>query len=114
MSREEKSNGRVLRVQEIEGVLRHPDGSLDIAAYAKLAHRERATAIAACGDSKPFAGCARRCRLIRAGLAPAARSAPASGKHHAPAGQMSAFFPLPLWERVASRSEASATGCLRG
>ena len=45
MSREQNSNGSMLGVQ-IEGVLRHADGSPDIAAYAKLAHHERAAAIA--------------------------------------------------------------------
>ena len=31
----------VARSAGVEGVLRHPDGSVDIAAYARLAHRER-------------------------------------------------------------------------
>lgn len=30
----------------LEGLLHHPDGSPNIAAYAKIAHRERAAAIA--------------------------------------------------------------------
>lgn len=47
MSRDQTSNGRSPRGQEIDGVLRHPDGSVDIATYAKLAHREREEAIAA-------------------------------------------------------------------
>ncbi len=47
MSREQKSTGGVLGVQEFEGLLRHADGSPDIAAYAKLAHHERAKAVAA-------------------------------------------------------------------
>jgi hypothetical protein len=45
MSWDQKPN-RHSRVQGTEGVLRHPDGCADIAAYAKLAHRERAAAIA--------------------------------------------------------------------
>ena len=32
--------------KHFEGVLRHPDGSVDIAAYARIAHRERAAALA--------------------------------------------------------------------
>lgn len=30
----------------VEGLLHHPDGSPNIAAYARIAHRERAAAIA--------------------------------------------------------------------
>ena len=84
MSREQKPNGRSLRVQEIEGVLRYPDGSVDIAAYAKMAHRERAAAIAASAREG-----IRRVRemvsVIRTNLAPVARSEPASVKRHAAA-----------------------------
>ena len=84
MSRDQKPNGRSLRVQEIEGVLRYPDGSVDIAAYAKLAHRERAAAIAASAREG-----IRRVRemwsVIRTNLAPVARSEPASVKRHAAA-----------------------------
>ncbi len=35
-----------LRDQGSDAVLRHPDGSIDIGAYAVIAHRERAAAIA--------------------------------------------------------------------
>ena len=84
MSRERKPNVRSLRVQEIEGVLRYPDGSVDIAAYAKMAHRERAAAIAASAREG-----IRRLRamwsVIRTNLAPVARSEPASVKRHAAA-----------------------------
>ena len=84
MSREVNPNGQALQAQDIEDVLRRPDGSVDIAAYAKLAHRERAAAIAASAGEG-----IRRVRGmvsgVRARLAPAARSEPASGKHHAAA-----------------------------
>lgn len=68
----------------IENALRRPDGSFDIAAYAKLAHRERAVVMtASVGEGL------RRVREmvsgVRARLALAARSGPASGKHHAAA-----------------------------
>jgi hypothetical protein len=86
MSREQRSNSRSLRVHEIEGVLRYPDGSVDIAAYAKLAHRERAAAIAASAGEA--------IRMVRGmlwaigvRLASVSRSGPASGKHHAPVGR---------------------------
>ena len=46
MSWEEKPHGRAPRAPDMEGVLRYPDGSVDIAAYAKIAHRERTAAIA--------------------------------------------------------------------
>ena len=86
MSRDQKSIGGALSGQEIEGSLRHPDGSPDIAAYAKLAHRERAAAVAASATEAM-----RRVRdtvsVIRASLAPLARSEPASGKHHAAVGR---------------------------
>jgi hypothetical protein len=88
MSRELNPNGHAPRAQDVEGVLedilRHPDGSPDIAAYAKLAHRERAAAVAASAREG-----IRRVREmlsgLRARLAPVARSEPASGKHHATA-----------------------------
>lgn len=84
MSREVIPNGRAPRAQDIEDVLRRPDGSFDIAAYAKIAHRERAVVItASVGEGL------RRVREmvsgVRARLAPAARSGPACGKHHAAA-----------------------------
>ena len=69
-----------------EGVLRRPDGSPDIAAYAMLAHHERTAAIAA-----SVRGAIRMVREmvsgIRARLAPLATSERASGKHHATAGR---------------------------
>ena len=34
-------------LQGVEGALRHPDGSPDIAAYGRIAHRERDAAILA-------------------------------------------------------------------
>ena len=85
MSREVNPNGHALRVQQVEGVLRYPDGSVDIAAYAKLAHRERAAAIAA---SAREAICMVRemVSVIRVSLAPVGRSGPAAGKHRAAAG----------------------------
>ena len=47
MSWEKKPNGPVAWVQRVEGALRHPDGSADIAAYGRMAHRERDAAILA-------------------------------------------------------------------
>jgi hypothetical protein len=90
MSLEMNPNGHAPRAQDIEGVLegvlRHPDGSPDIAAYAKLAHRERAAAVAASAREG-----IRRVRAmvsaVRASVAPVARSEPTSGKHHARAGR---------------------------
>ena len=42
----EKKPGRLGSwVQGVEGVLRHPDGTPDIAAYGRIAHRERDAAI---------------------------------------------------------------------
>ncbi len=76
MDRQVNPNGHAPRAQDIKGGLRHPDGSLDIAAYAKLAHRERAAAIAASAR-----GAVRMVREM--GAAVRARLAPASGKHHA-------------------------------
>jgi len=86
MSREQKPNGRSLRVQEIDGVLRYPDGSIDIAAYAKLAHRERAAAIAA-SAREAIRMVREMLSVIRVRLAPVVRAEPASGKRHAPAGR---------------------------
>lgn len=84
MYRQVNPNGHAPRAQDIEGVLRHPDGSLDIAAYAKLAHRERAAAIASSAKEG-----IRRVRelwtMIRTSLVPVARSEPTSGKHQAAA-----------------------------
>ena len=84
MSREVNPNGHAPRAQDIEGVLRHPDGSLDIAAYAKLAHRERAAAIAS-SAREAIRMVREMVSGVRASLAPVARSEPASGKHHAAA-----------------------------
>ncbi|MDO9295814.1 hypothetical protein [Bradyrhizobium sp.] len=76
MNRQVNPNGHAPRAQDIKGGLRHPDGSFDIAAYAKLAHRERAAAIAASAREAV--------RMVREmGSAVRARLAPASGKHHA-------------------------------
>ena len=44
---EKKPDGPVSWGQAVEGALRHPDGSPDIAAYRKIAHRERDAAILA-------------------------------------------------------------------
>ena len=85
MSRELNSNSRSLRVQENEGVLRYPDGSVDIAAYARLAHRERTAAITA-STTEAIRRVRAMVSVIRTSLAPAARE-PASGKHHAAAGR---------------------------
>ncbi|MDP3077318.1 hypothetical protein [Bradyrhizobium sp.] len=86
MSREMYPNSQAPEAQDIEGVRRRPDGSFDIAAYAKLAHRERAAAIASsAGEAMRMA---REMVLgVRASLAPFARSGPASRKHHATAGR---------------------------
>ena len=43
MSWEKKPDGPAPR--GVDGALRHPDGSPDIAAYARIAHRERDAAI---------------------------------------------------------------------
>lgn len=84
MCQDQKSNDRLPRVQEIEGVLRYPDGSADIAAYSKLAHRERDAAVAALAREA-----IRRARemwsAVWTSLAPIARSEPPSEKHHAAA-----------------------------
>ena len=45
MSWEKKPNAPVSWVQRVEGALRHPDGQPDIAAYGRIAHRERDAAI---------------------------------------------------------------------
>ena len=47
MSWEKKPNGPASWVQRVDGALRHPDGSPDIAAYGRIAHRERDAAILA-------------------------------------------------------------------
>jgi hypothetical protein len=45
MSREKRPSGPAPWGRGIEGALRHPDGSPDIAAYRTIAHRERDAAI---------------------------------------------------------------------
>lgn len=79
----EKPSGGASGGHRIEEVLRLPDGSVDIAAYAKIAHRERAAAIVS--SMRETIG---RVRGIfsasGARLAAMVRSEPASGKHHAP------------------------------
>jgi hypothetical protein len=47
MSWEKKPSRLVSWVQGVEGALRHPDGSPDIAAYGRIAHRERDAAVLA-------------------------------------------------------------------
>jgi len=47
ISWEKKPDGPVSWGQGVEGALRHPDGSPDIAAYRKIAQRERDAAIVA-------------------------------------------------------------------
>jgi hypothetical protein len=47
MSWEPKPAGPASWVQRVERALRHPDGSPDIAAYGRIAHRERDAAILA-------------------------------------------------------------------
>jgi hypothetical protein len=47
MSLEKKPGGLGSWVRAIEGALRHPDGSPDIAAYGRIAHHERDAAILA-------------------------------------------------------------------
>jgi hypothetical protein len=44
---ENKPAGPASWVQRVEGALRHPDGSPDIAAYGRIAHRERDAAVVA-------------------------------------------------------------------
>ncbi len=83
MSRDQKSDGRSLRVQEIDGVLRHPDGSADIAAYANVAHRDRAAAIAA-SAREAIRMVRKMVSDVRARLVPIALP---SGKHRARAGR---------------------------
>jgi hypothetical protein len=78
-------NGRSM-VHEVDGVLRYPDGSADIATYAKLAHRERDAAVAAVAREG-----IRRVRemwsAVWTSVAPIARSEPSSDKHRARAGR---------------------------
>ena len=45
MSWETKPNGLTSWEQRLEEALHHPDGSPDIAAYGRIAHRERDAAI---------------------------------------------------------------------
>ena len=82
MTREKPSSG-ASGGHEIEEVLRLPDGSVDIAAYAKIAHRERAAAIVS--SMRETIGRARGI-FLAAGtrLAAVGRSQSASAKRHAP------------------------------
>jgi hypothetical protein len=57
MSREKKLNGPVSWVQRVEGALRHPDGRPDIAAYGRIAHRERDAAILGGAGYSPQPAC---------------------------------------------------------
>jgi len=84
MFRQMNPNGHAPRAQDIEGVLRHPDGSVDIAAYARLAHRERAAAIAS-SAGEAMRTVREMVSGVRTRLASAATSGPASGKQHAAA-----------------------------
>lgn len=77
-----KPSGRAPDAHDIEGVLRHPDGSVDIAACAKLAHRERAAAIAS-STRATIRSVGGMLSAIGARLAAVVRSQPAAGKHHA-------------------------------
>ncbi|MDO9561733.1 MAG: hypothetical protein Q7J60_08945 [Bradyrhizobium sp.] len=86
MSKLANENGLAPRAEEIEGVVRRPDGSPDIAAYARLAHRERASAMMALA-SDAMRLVREMVSAARASLAPAARSGPASGKHPAQVGR---------------------------
>jgi len=45
MSEKENWNGGLRRPGSGDGVLRHPDRSIDIAAYAAIAHRQRTAAL---------------------------------------------------------------------
>jgi hypothetical protein len=79
----QKPSGGASGGHEIEEVLRLPDGSVDIAAYAKIAHRQRAEAIVY--SMRETIGRARgMLSAMGARLATVVRSRPASGKHHAP------------------------------
>ncbi len=90
MFRQVIPDGHAPRAQNLEGLiegnsegdLRHPDGSPDIAAYARLAHRERAAAIAA-STGAGFRRVREMLSGVRASLAPVARSGPPCGKRHA-------------------------------
>ena len=72
--------------KHVEGVRRHPDGSVDIAAYAKIAHRERAAAIVSL-VRETIRMVRGMLSVIRAPLAPVGKSEPVSGKHHARIGK---------------------------
>lgn len=49
--------------KRLEGLLHHPDGSPNIAAYGKIAHRERAAAIASA-----LSGAARNIRAMSSAI----------------------------------------------
>lgn len=85
MSRENKPNERA-PVDDFGAVLRCPDGGFDIAAYAKIAHRERA--LASVSMVKEAIRMVREmASAIRKRLAPVGSSELASGKHHAATGR---------------------------
>ena len=69
MSWEKKPDGPVSWGQGVEGELRHPDGSPDIAAYGRIAHRERDAAILAAVQEQR-AACARCGRRSASCLGP--------------------------------------------
>ncbi len=78
----ETPKGVAPAVHDHEGSLRHPDGSVDIAAYAKMAHREREAAIAS--SARATIGWVRGIlSAIGTRLAAVVGSQPASGKHRA-------------------------------
>jgi len=79
----ETPNGVAPAVHDSEGVLRHPDGSVDIAAYAKIGHREREAAIAS-STRETIRWVRGMLSAIGTRLAAVVRSQPASGKHRAP------------------------------
>lgn len=80
---QQKPDGRAPAAHEFEGVLRLPDGSVDIAAYTVIAHRERAVTI-----TFSTGATIRKVRGMLSAfgmrLAAVVRSLPASGKHGAP------------------------------
>ncbi|MDP1582029.1 MAG: hypothetical protein Q8M18_01240 [Bradyrhizobium sp.] len=86
MSRE-KPNSRAPGAHEFDEVLRRPDGSVDIAAYTKIAHRERAVAVTS-STRETFRKLHEMVSATMTRLASVVRSRPASGKHHAAASRV--------------------------
>jgi hypothetical protein len=82
MSRKNKPNERA-PTHDFGAVLRRPDGSFDIAAYAKAAHRERALASVSLVN-EAIRMVRELASAIRTRLAPVGSSELASGKHHVP------------------------------